>query len=232
MAEPPRARAPSAAIEAMVLRAMLLMGALLGEWMESPLSPRPLEQALWSAEFPETGGRGDRGKVPGVPMMATIMLADAAQAIDNKLYVLGGGWSITGPDPTPSALAIALKVPWDEANRRHDLRVELVDSDGDPITMGSAGEGQSVVVESHFEVGGRRAATGYVDRPGARDQPGPRPASARRALRVAAEHRRAQRSPLARGLQHARRTSIRSIVDEDIETARRRSRRRRAWASR
>ena len=91
--------------------------------------------------------------VAGVPMMATIMLADAAQAIDNKLYVLGGGWSVTGPDPSPSALAIALKVPWDEANRRHDLRVELVDSDGDPITMGSAEEGQSVVVESHFEVG-------------------------------------------------------------------------------
>jgi hypothetical protein len=87
-------------------------------------------------------------------MMATILLADAAQAIDNKLYVLGGGWSVTGPDPSPSALAIALKVPWDEANRRHDLRVELLDSDGQPITVGSAeDDGQHMVVESQFEVG-------------------------------------------------------------------------------
>jgi hypothetical protein len=85
-------------------------------------------------------------------MMATILLADAAQAIDNKLYVLGGGWSITGPDPSPSALAIALKVPWDKANRRHDLRAELLDSDGHPVTVGSDDD-RPVLIESHFEVG-------------------------------------------------------------------------------
>ena len=87
-------------------------------------------------------------------MMATIMLADAAQAIDNKLYVLGGGWSITGPDPTPSAIAIALKVPWDEANARHDMRIELIDADGRPIVVGSPeDQGKPVVIESQFEVG-------------------------------------------------------------------------------
>ena len=88
-----------------------------------------------------------------MPMMATLLLADAAQAIDNKLYILGGGWSVTGPDPSPSALAIALKVPWDEANRRHDLRVELLDSDGHPVRLGAAEEGQRFVIESNFEVG-------------------------------------------------------------------------------
>jgi hypothetical protein len=89
-----------------------------------------------------------------MPMMATILLADAAQAIDNKLYVLGGGWSVTGPDPTPSAIAIALKVPWDEANRRHDMRVELLDSDGVPIAVGPVPEeAKPIVIESQFEVG-------------------------------------------------------------------------------
>jgi hypothetical protein len=89
-----------------------------------------------------------------MPMMATMILADAAQAIDNKLYVLGGGWSVTGPDPTPSAIAIALKVPWDEANTRHDLRIELLDADGQPIVVGPASEdSKPVVIESHFEVG-------------------------------------------------------------------------------
>jgi hypothetical protein len=86
-----------------------------------------------------------------MPMMATILLADAAQAIDNKLYVLGGGWSVTGPDPTPTALAIAIKVPWDEANSRHDLLVELLDADGRPIAVGP--EERPVVIESQFEVG-------------------------------------------------------------------------------
>jgi hypothetical protein len=87
-------------------------------------------------------------------MMATILLADAAQAIDNKLYLLGGGWSVTGPDPTPSAIALALKVPWDEANARHDLRIELLDADGRPILVGPGEEdGKPVVIESNFEVG-------------------------------------------------------------------------------
>jgi hypothetical protein len=86
-------------------------------------------------------------------MMATILLADAAQAIDNKLYVLGGGWSVTGPDPSPSAIAIALKVPWDEANERHDLLVELVDSDGRAVAIGPEDEALPVVIESQFEVG-------------------------------------------------------------------------------
>ena len=87
-------------------------------------------------------------------MMATILLADAAQAIENKLYILGGGWSVTGPDPTPSALAIALKVPWVEANERHEMRVELLDSDGGPVVVGpDPDEARPVVIESQFEVG-------------------------------------------------------------------------------
>jgi hypothetical protein len=86
-------------------------------------------------------------------MMATILLADAAQAIDNKLYVLGGGWSVTGPDPTPSAIAIALKVPWDEANRRHELQVELLDSDGRAVVVGSPQASRPAVIQSQFEVG-------------------------------------------------------------------------------
>ena len=49
-------------------------------------------------------------------MKVTMLLADAAQAVDNKLYVLGGGWSVTGPDPAPSAIALKIDVPWDQAN--------------------------------------------------------------------------------------------------------------------
>jgi len=81
------------------------------------------------------------------------MLADAAQAVDNKLYVLGGGWSITGPAPVPSAIALHLKVPWDQSNVQHHLRLELVDSDGGPVMVpGEAGE-EPLRIESDFEVG-------------------------------------------------------------------------------
>lgn len=89
-----------------------------------------------------------------MPMMVTMLLADAAQAVDNKLYVLGGGWSITGPHPVPSAIALHIKVPWDQANQQHQLRLELVDSDGNAITVPTPlGEEQPIVIESGFEVG-------------------------------------------------------------------------------
>lgn len=83
-------------------------------------------------------------------MKVTMMLADAAQAVGGKLYILGGGWSITGPAPVPSAIALYLQVPWDQANQRHQLRLELLDSDGNPVP---SEEGQPLAVEGEFETG-------------------------------------------------------------------------------
>ena len=44
-----------------------------------------------------------------------MLLCDAAQVADGKLFVLGGGWSLTGPDPVPSAIALKIDVDWHEA---------------------------------------------------------------------------------------------------------------------
>ena len=104
------------------------------------------------------GGRGIRthriafGRL--MPWQVTLMLADAAQAVGNKLYILGGGWSIIGPDPTPSALALHLKVPWGEANEPHRLRLELLDSDGQAVMVGDdEGQQEPMAIETEFEVG-------------------------------------------------------------------------------
>ena len=82
-----------------------------------------------------------------------MMLADAAQVSDGKLYILGGGWSVTGP-PTPSAIALLVEVPWDQTNRRLEWRLELVDCDGYPV-MTPDGEGgeNPIVMGGEFEVG-------------------------------------------------------------------------------
>ena len=58
-----------------------------------------------------------------------MMLADSAQEVGGKLYILGGGWSVTGPDPAPMAIAIKIEVPWDQGNVVHKLRLWLVDAD-------------------------------------------------------------------------------------------------------
>ncbi len=87
-------------------------------------------------------------------MKVTMLLADAAQAVEGKLYVLGGGWSITGPDPTPSAIAVYIQVPWDRTNVEHGFRFDLIDSDGDPVELETeTGGEEAVVIEGSFEVG-------------------------------------------------------------------------------
>jgi len=86
-------------------------------------------------------------------MKVTLLLADSAQAVDGKLYVLGGGWSITGPDPAPMAIAMKIEVPWDETNQRHSWKLELLDSDAQPVTL-DGDEGPSPLeIGGEFEVG-------------------------------------------------------------------------------
>ena len=86
-----------------------------------------------------------------------MLLADFAQVADGKLTVVGGGWSLTGPDPTPFGIAILVHVPWDQANRRHTLRLELIDADGEPVTMPGGGEEEERPIvfldDIEFEVG-------------------------------------------------------------------------------
>ena len=87
-------------------------------------------------------------------MKVTMMLADAAQAAEGKLYILGGGWSVIGPAPSPSAIALFIQVPWDRTNVEHSFRFDLVDSDGNAVELETdPGAEEPVTFEGAFEVG-------------------------------------------------------------------------------
>jgi hypothetical protein len=84
-----------------------------------------------------------------------LLLADYAQVAEGKLTIVGGGWSMTGPEPAPFGIAILIRVPWDQANEVHRLRLELLDADGSAVTMPTE-EGDTPVVfldDTEFEVG-------------------------------------------------------------------------------
>src|SRR3954463_1184156 len=83
-------------------------------------------------------------------MRVTMLLADAAQEVNGKLYVLGGGWSVTGPALPPMSIAIKLDVPWNQSVVPHRFTLELVDEDGRAVPAGDSG---GVRVEGSFEVG-------------------------------------------------------------------------------
>src|SRR5580698_9789545 len=95
---------------------------------------------------------GPRGGSLGL-VRVTMMLCDAAQVSDGKLYVLGGGWSMTGPDPVPSAIALKIDVGWHEAEAAHHWELFLEDADGGPVLVDTPDGEHPVEVRGEFTVG-------------------------------------------------------------------------------
>jgi hypothetical protein len=64
-----------------------------------------------------------------------IILADAAEVVNSKLYLMGGGWDrliVNQPFPVqqPVALAVSFEVDWNETNVRRPVELRIEDEDG------------------------------------------------------------------------------------------------------
>jgi hypothetical protein len=66
-----------------------------------------------------------------------LILADHAEVLGGKLYLMGGGWDVftagAFPAPKHAAIAVAFQVPWNETNQRHNVEIEIADQDGRSI---------------------------------------------------------------------------------------------------
>src|SRR5262245_52870994 len=66
-----------------------------------------------------------------------VMVADAAQVIGGKLYLLGGAWNLyratAFPTQAPVALVASILVDRNEAGSRHTVRLTVADEAGIPI---------------------------------------------------------------------------------------------------
>jgi hypothetical protein len=83
----------------------------------------------------------------------TMILCDSAQVSDGKLHLLGGGWTVTGPGPVPSAVAMIVEVPWDQANTTIPFTLQLRDADGQPVMQEGPMGPAPVMVDAAIEVG-------------------------------------------------------------------------------
>lgn len=79
-----------------------------------------------------------------------MLLADAAQVADGKLYILGGGWSITGPEPVPSAVALKVGVDSHEFDVNHHWELFLEDADGQLVRFETPEGPQTIEVRGDF----------------------------------------------------------------------------------
>lgn len=77
-----------------------------------------------------------------------LILADGAQVNGGKLYVMGGGWDRLQFPKYPAnvfvGVALGVRVPWTETNRKHRFRVRALSSDA---------ERELLKLEGEFEVG-------------------------------------------------------------------------------
>lgn len=66
-----------------------------------------------------------------------LLLADRAEGINGKLYLMGGGWDRLTVNnfeqPAVINLAIGILVPWTETNETHTVRIYLETEDGTPL---------------------------------------------------------------------------------------------------
>jgi hypothetical protein len=67
-----------------------------------------------------------------------LILADAAQVQGDKLYLLGGGWTMIWAKEFPAqhqmAVAAGILVPWLETNAKHNFRILVRGEDGTTFT--------------------------------------------------------------------------------------------------
>jgi hypothetical protein len=87
-------------------------------------------------------------------MKVTLMLADYAQAVDGKLNIIGGGWSVITPG-APFGIACKIEVPWNRATEEHSFRLELLDIDGHPVCVEhpEAEEPTPIMLDGTFSTG-------------------------------------------------------------------------------
>jgi hypothetical protein len=71
---------------------------------------------------------------PGVDFL---ILADRAESINGKLYLMGGVWDQIGvidfSKPIVFSIALGILIPWNATNLDHKLRVQLLDEDGNQL---------------------------------------------------------------------------------------------------
>src|SRR6266536_1547279 len=82
--------------------------------------------------------------VPGRPRIDSFVAADHAEAINGKLYLMGGGFDTIGAPNLPFlvrfSIAAILKVPCSDTNRRFPLSATLATADGEELDWRMEGE--------------------------------------------------------------------------------------------
>lgn len=77
------------------------------------------------------------------PWIDFLMLADRAEVVGGKLYMMGGGWEVLNlrsiADVASFGIAVGILVPWNATNTDHSLVLRMEDADGRETMRAQAG---------------------------------------------------------------------------------------------
>ena len=63
-----------------------------------------------------------------------LLLADFVQAVEGKLYMIGGAWNVLNVQAFPAThglgIGVAIDIDWNETNQRHHAQLLVEDADG------------------------------------------------------------------------------------------------------
>jgi hypothetical protein len=87
---------------------------------------------------------GNVASVTDEPRISSFMAADHAEALNGKLYLMGGGFDTvfapTFPWDARFSLAAILLVPWNDTNRRFPVAASVETVDGEELGWSMQGE--------------------------------------------------------------------------------------------
>ncbi len=94
-------------------------------------------------------------------MKVTALIASHVEAINNQLYITGGGIDraiVPAGAPAPYiaqiALGVLVQIPWIATNQNHALKVDLIDADGHAVQVPSGPDTSApFTAEMQFNVG-------------------------------------------------------------------------------
>jgi len=79
------------------------------------------------------------------------MLANFAKVSDGMVDTMGAGWTFIGPGVVSFFVAGLVSCDWHELNRRHELKVELLDADGTAVPHPE--NGNPIAAVAQWEMG-------------------------------------------------------------------------------
>ena len=88
-------------------------------------------------------------------MRAGIVLCDFAEqnGPGDKVHMLGAGWSMIGPQPSPHAVVAIIKIESTETNRPHDFVLRLTDGDATVVMAPGPAAQLPLEISGKLEVG-------------------------------------------------------------------------------